>query len=74
MRITVKLFASLRSGRFERQAFDYPEGSVVGDVVRSAGIPGEEATIILVNNVHAAMERRLAEGDTVAIFPLVGGG
>ncbi len=74
MRVTVKLFASLRNGRFERQSFDFPEGSVIADVVREMGIPREEATIILVNSVHSAMERRLAEGDTVAIFPLVGGG
>lgn len=74
MRVTVKLFASFRDGRTPVETCDYPPGSKVADVVAQKGIPVAEIGIMLVNCRHVQLERELADGDLLAIFPLLGGG
>ncbi len=74
MRITVKLFATLRHGRFDQRVMEGGEGMVVRHVVAMLNIPEKEAAIIFVNSRHAEFETVLKEGDTLAIFPPVGGG
>jgi molybdopterin converting factor small subunit len=53
---------------------DFPHGARVGDAITAADVPPEEAAVIFVNSRHAAPDHALAEGDTLALFPLVGGG
>lgn len=74
MKVTVKLFASFRHGRFVAEDREYPPGITVGGVVGELGIAEQEVGIVLVNSRHAGYDRPLAEGDIVAIFPLLGGG
>ena len=74
MTVTVKLFASFRTGRFEVKTADYPAGTTVGDVVDSLTLPRADVGIILINSRHAELDRPLAEGDNLALFPLLGGG
>ena len=74
MRITVKLFATLRRGRFDQDMIEGNEGMVVHNVVTMLNIPEKEAAIIFVNSRHAEFGTVLKEGDTLAIFPPVGGG
>ncbi len=74
IRIMVKLFATLREGRFEVLEHRFTEGVTIGDVLRELVIPEKQATLILVNGHHAELTTRLAEGDVLAIFPPVGGG
>jgi sulfur-carrier protein len=74
MKITVKLFASLRKGRFAVEERRYETGRSVGDILADLGIPEAEAAIIFVNSRHALPATILYEGDTLAIFPPVGGG
>ena len=74
MTITVKLFASFRTGRFEIESGDYPDGTTVADVADRLKLPQSELGIMLVNNRHVKLERPLADGDTLALFPLLGGG
>jgi len=74
IRVTVKLFATLREGRFEVLERRFAEGVTIGDVLRELVIPEKQATLILVNGRHAELTTRLAEGDVLAIFPPVGGG
>lgn len=74
MEITVKLFATFRTGRFAIENRQYPEGTTVGAIVRELEIPESELGILLVNSRHVDLERVLADGETLAIFPLVGGG
>jgi molybdopterin converting factor small subunit len=74
MKILVKLFATLRQGRFTTEDRDYPPGTTVRTIVTELGIPEQQLGIILVNSRHVNLERSLAEGDVLAIFPLVGGG
>ncbi|HEY5674165.1 MAG TPA: MoaD/ThiS family protein [Malonomonas sp.] len=74
MQITVKLFATFRQGRFAIENRDYPAGTTVIDVVNDLELPIEKLGILMINSRHVDPDRVLAEGETLAIFPLVGGG
>lgn len=72
MRITVQLFASFRAGRFRESALEVRGGARVRDVVADLGLPA--CGILLVNERHAGLDDALGEGDTLHLFPPVGGG
>ncbi len=74
MNITVKLFASFRAGRFEIEKGDYPAGTTVADVADSLSLPHSDLGIMMVNSRHVKLDRELLDGDTLALFPLLGGG
>ena len=74
MNIKVKLFATLRAGRFEISDFKLDEGATVRDVLKLLEIDEKEAAIIFINGVHADMAAMLKSGDELAIFPPIGGG
>ncbi len=74
MKITVKLFASFRTGRTPVETKDYPPGTKVADIIAEQRIPVAELGIIMVNSRHVSVDRELVDGDTLAIFPLLGGG
>jgi len=74
MRITVKLFATFRQGRFDIEDRNYPDGTTVNEVVRDLNLSEPELGILMVNSRHVDLDRVLSEGETLAIFPLVGGG
>jgi molybdopterin converting factor small subunit len=74
MQVTVKLFATFRTGRFTLENREYPEGTTVRQIVRELEIPESELGILLVNSRHVDLERVMADGETLAIFPLLGGG
>ena len=74
MKVTVKLFASFRTGRFEIETVDYPEGTTVADVADSLKLPQSDLGIMMINNRHVKLDRVLADGETLALFPLLGGG
>ena len=76
MRIVVKLFAGLRerAGSGERE-LELPEGARVTDVWTPLGLGEEpEGLLYAVNKEYAPAERRLSEGDEVALIPPVSGG
>lgn len=74
MKITVKLFATFRKDRFEIEERTCPEGTTVGQIVDELQIPRAQLGILLVSSRHVDLERVLVDGETLAIFPLVGGG
>lgn len=74
MNVTVKLFATFRGGRFDAEVREYPAGTTVADVVRGLKIPEQELGIMLVNSRHVKLDHPLADGDTLSLFPLLGGG
>lgn len=74
MQVTVKLFATFRTGRFAVETREYPDGTTVGQIVRELEIPEPELGILMVNSRHVDLERVMADGESLAIFPLVGGG
>ena len=74
MQVTVKLFASFRTGRTPIEVCEYPAGTTVADVAAEKGLPVEELGIMLLNHRHVHLDRELADGDVLALFPLLGGG
>lgn len=83
MDVTVKLFATLSDylpPDAHRNAISrrLPDGATVRDVLDSLSVPLASCHLILINGVYTAParagEKRLAEGDTVAVWPPVAGG
>ena len=74
MKVTVKLFATLRDGRFEEEVRQYGPQTTVGQVLENLNIPETEVKIVFVNNRHAGIDRKLRDGDVMALFPPIGGG
>jgi sulfur carrier protein len=74
MNIEVRLFATFRKGRFNKRPFDVEEGSTLGDIVRMVDLTTDEVSIPLINGQYSKMEDVLKDGDTVSLFPEVGGG
>ena len=74
MKISVKLFASLRDFGPNIEEKSVPENSTVESVVNSLSLPEDIPLLTLVNGVHADLKETLKEGDVLALFPPVGGG
>lgn len=74
MKITVKLFASLRDDREKEQIRELGEGVTVKDLVKHLNMPMDHIAIIMVNGRRVASDTILEDGDTVAFFPPIGGG
>ncbi len=74
MQIIVKLFATFRNGRFKVERQEIPEGTDCRSIVLNLGLTEAEIGIILVNSRHASLDYILQDSDTLALFPLLGGG
>ena len=74
MKLTVKLFAHFRDNRFVSEVQEYHDGITVGEIVDRLDIDRDDIGIIMINSKHCGFSDVPAEGDTLAIFPLVGGG
>lgn len=74
MKVKVKLFASFRRGRFKAKDMELIEGCSIGWVTDHLKIPRQELGVIFLNGLSADTDKVLQEGDTLSIFPLVGGG
>ncbi len=74
VRVTIKLFATFREGRFKVEERELLEESRVLDVLQPLNLKPEEIAICLLNGRDANEQSVLKEGDTLALFPPVGGG
>ena len=74
MKITAKLFATLRDGRGKQLDIEIKEGASVSKALEKLSIKKTDVTIILLNGNNTGVDALLSEGDTLSIFPPVGGG
>lgn len=74
MKITVKLFATLRDQRFDKSEIDCPEGAKIKDIIKIIKLSEKEVAIIFHNGRHADFNDIINENDTLAFFPPIGGG
>ena len=83
MRVTVKLYATLgdylpAGSKNNRVDVEVAEAAAVDAVLRPFSLPPRLTHLVLVNGVFVDQAERaariLAENDTVAIWPPVGGG
>ena len=78
MKIKVKVFATLRKyapdASSGKQELELTEGVTVGQVLDELKIPQEEVAFVFVNSVQQKMDKALAQGDELGIFPPIAGG
>ena len=74
MHVTVKLFATLRKDRFDEKDIELADGVRAGEIIDMVAIPPTEVTLIFINGRHSIPGTKLADGDTLALFPPIGGG
>ena len=74
MLLEVRLFATFRQGRFKVKEIQLPEGFVLAALLEKLDISKKDVGILLINGKHSDEDTVLNAGDTVAIFPAVGGG
>ena len=74
MKVTVKLFATLRNYNENKQILEVDEGSTPKDIIKKLNVPETEVAIIMINGRGSKLDSVLKEADVVALFPAVGGG
>ncbi len=78
MKITIKLFATLREYLKEDEkgvkVLDVHENTTVKEVLGLLKIPNEIPKIILINGKQKDFEDTLKDGDTLSVFPPIAGG
>ena len=76
MRVTVRLFASLRErAGTGRRELDLPDGATAGDVFAALAVgPEPPGLSYAVNQEYAERSHALADGDEVALITPVSGG
>ena len=79
MKVEVRLFATLgpympKGSEGDRAILEVPEGTTVGQIVGSLGIPPAASAITVVNGHDAPTEHVLTDGDELAMFPPLSGG
>lgn len=74
MQLTIRLSASLRTGRFQERTLEMPEGATLAQLIDAIEVPENAIGILLVNGKHALHEDPLHAGDHVHLLPPIGGG
>lgn len=74
MKVEVRLFAYFRTNRQKKQILTLKEGATIQDVINLLGIDQEDISILLLNGRDGSADRKLSDGDVIAMFPPVGGG
>ena len=74
MILQVRLFATLRDGRFKEKKLELPDESSVADLLEHLKISRDELGTLLVNGTVADANHQLSAGDVVSILPLLAGG
>lgn len=77
IRVKVKLHLSLCDqcpGLKEHSTLTLSENSKVEDLLQKLRLPLEKVKIVAVNGRIMGSDEILAEGDTVSLFPYIGGG
>jgi len=80
VKVTVRFFAHLKEEvGIECEQLELCAGSSINDLVealreRYPSLRNDEKYLIAVNSVRSKLDRRLAEGDVIALLPPVSGG
>lgn len=74
MKVRVKLFASLRENNEKEMLLDLPQGVNPSYIIQQINISEKDVAIIMVNGRSKELTTILKDGDTLSLFPPVGGG
>ena len=74
--VKLNLYATLRqySGGSPSVEVDIEPGTTIEQLLAQLDIPSEKTRILFVNSRHARLSDTLQGGETVGVFPAVGGG
>ncbi len=73
--VEMRLYASLQKwASAPRTVLELSDDTTVRALVREQGIPETEVALIFINGKRAQLASTLMPGDTVSLFPLIGGG
>lgn len=74
-RIEMRLYASLQKWN-PSPVTEYETAGIttVRDLLKGSGIPEGEVAIVMVNGKRGQLDSALQHGDSVSLFPLIGGG
>ena len=73
--VEMRLYASLQKWRpIPSGSYQLAGNMTVSDLVRQNGIPESEIAIVFINGKRGQLASTLTTGDTVSLFPLIGGG
>lgn len=74
MTLTIKLYGVFRIDRFKEKQLEFAAGICVDEVVEQLQLNRQLLGIILINDRHADINNTLADGDTLALLPILEGG
>ncbi len=74
MKIEMRLFATFRENRQKVISMEVPEGTDAAALIKTLNISPNEIAILLINGRNSKPDHVLQEGDTVSLFPPIGGG
>lgn len=74
MIIEVRLFATLRKGRWKKKRMEYSEGITPREIIEDIKIDEQDIALLLINGKDASLNTGLKDNDVLSIFPPVGGG
>lgn len=74
IKVKVKFFATFRKDRGKVVDLEVDEGTVVKKILDFVKIPENHVAILLVNGRDGTIDQELKDGDTLSLFPPVGGG
>jgi molybdopterin converting factor small subunit len=72
--VKIKLYGVFRIDRFKERQLDFADGACVDGVVEQLQLNRQLLGIILINDQHAEINSTLADGDTLALLPILEGG
>ncbi|MEA1950228.1 MAG: MoaD/ThiS family protein [Planctomycetota bacterium] len=75
-KVNLRVFATFRQyvDGAESVEVEIVAGDTVADVLDRLGIPVDEARIIFVDGRKSGLTQELSGGETVSVFPAIGGG
>ena len=74
MKVTVRLFATLRNFGPVEQEIELAQNSTLEDLIKVLKLPEKIPLLKIVNGEHRTIHYRLKEGDEIALFPPIAGG
>lgn len=74
MKIEVRLFATFRNNRFKKSIMEFTDKVTPIEILEKLEIEIKDVAILLINGIHGKVDTKLIDGDSVSLFPPVGGG